>query len=115
MPDAIDIELRSAVAAIDGIVREPVGRSLHLHQLDGARLEAMVFLDPGGARVDWVHGKGTCAITGEGAAILAVLRGNGDPSALEAEGRLALYGDRDLIGAAAAIFGSSREDASPGT
>lgn len=100
----IDGELRSVIAAIEGVVREPVGRSYHLHQLDGVRLEAMVYLDPGGARIEWVHDKGDCAITGEGAAILAVLCGEGDPDVLETEGRLVLYGDRDLIRAAARVF-----------
>jgi len=97
----IDRQLRATVAAVEGQVRQPVGRSYHLHQLDGARLEAMVHLDPAGARIEWVHGKGDCAITGEGEAILAMLRGDGDPDALEAGGRLVLYGDRGLIGAAA--------------
>jgi hypothetical protein len=100
----VDGELRSRVAAIEGIVREPVGSSYHLHQLDGAQLEAMVYLDPTGARIDWVHGKGTCAITGEGEAILALLRGEGVPDVLETEGRLVLFGDRDLIGAFARVF-----------
>jgi hypothetical protein len=85
-------------------VREPVGSSYHIHQLDGANLEAMVYLEPGGARIDWVHGKGTCAITGKGAAILALLRGEQDPGALEANGQLVLYGDRDLVGVAARVF-----------
>ena len=100
----VDSELRSLIAAIEGVVREPVGRSYHLHQLDEARLEAMVYLDPGGARIEWVHGKGDCAITGEGAAIRAVLSGERDADVLETEGRLVLYGDRDLIGAAARVF-----------
>jgi len=100
----VDGELRSRVAAIEGIVREPVGSSYHLHQLDGAQLEAMVYLDPTGARIEWVHGKGTCAITGEGEAILALLRGEGAPDVLETEGRLVLFGDRDLIGAFARVF-----------
>jgi hypothetical protein len=100
----VDSELRSRIAAIEGIVREPVGCSYHIHQLDGARLEAMVYLDPAGARIEWVHGKGTCAITGEGEAILAVLRGEGVPDVLETEGRLVLYGDPDLIGAVARVF-----------
>jgi predicted lipid carrier protein YhbT len=104
VPLAVDDELRSLVARVEGVVREPVGSSYHLHQLDGANLEAMVYLDPGGARIEWVHGKGTCAISGEGAAILALLRGEQDPDALEVGGRLVLYGDRDLIGAAARVF-----------
>jgi hypothetical protein len=102
-------ELRALVARIAGQVGEPVGRSLHLHQLDGERMEAMVHLDPSGARVEWVHGKGDCAITGEGAAMLALLRGEAPAEKLEAAGRLVLYGDRGLIAAAPAIFrGSSR-------
>jgi predicted lipid carrier protein YhbT len=100
----VDDQLRSVVAAIEGAVRQPVDSSYHVHQLDGARLEAMVYLEPAGARIVWVHGKGTCAITGEGAAILAVLRGEGDPDTLETEGRLVLYGDRELIRAAATVF-----------
>jgi len=100
----VDSELRLRIAAIEGVVREPGGRSYHVHQLDGARLEAMVYLDPGGARIEWVHGKGDCAITGEGAALLAALRGEGDPDQLEAEGRLVLYGDRDLVRAVAKVF-----------
>ena len=71
-----------------------------MHQLDGARLEAMVYLDRQGARIEWQHGRGDCAITGEGAAILELLRGVGEPDRLENEARLVLYGDRDLIGAA---------------
>jgi predicted lipid carrier protein YhbT len=100
----IDCELRLLVAAIEGAAREPAGRSYHLHQLDGARLEAMVYLDPSGARVEWLHGKADCAITGEGEAILAVLRGDGDPDGLEADGRLVLYGDRELIAVAGRVF-----------
>jgi predicted lipid carrier protein YhbT len=103
--DDVDRALRETVAAIEGRVREPVGRSVHIHQLDGeARTEAMVHLDPAGVRVDWVHGHGDCAITGEGAAILDVLRGTGDPDALEREVRLVLYGDRELIRALPSIF-----------
>lgn len=101
---AIDSELRALVAGIEGAARQPAGRSYHLHQLDGARLEAMVYLDPDGARVEWLHGKADCAISGEGAAILMVLRGDGDPNALEAVGRLGLYGDRELIAIAARVF-----------
>jgi predicted lipid carrier protein YhbT len=101
----VDTELRSTIAAVEGSVREPAGRSIHLHQLDGAKTEAMVYLDPGGVRIDWVHGKGDCAITGEGAAILSLLRGEGDPDGLEAAGRLVLYGDRDLVRAAVKVFG----------
>jgi ubiquinone biosynthesis protein UbiJ len=100
----VDEELRQSVAGIVGRARPPFGRSVHLHQLDGARTEAMIFLDAGGARVEWVHGKGDCAITGEGAAILDVLRGRGDPDALEREGRLTLYGDRQLVRELPAIF-----------
>lgn len=99
----VDAALRSHIAAIEGLVREPVGRSLHIHQLDGVRTEAMVYLDPGGVRIDWVHGKGDCAITGPGHAILALLRGQG-PADGEPDAGLVLYGDRDLVGQAAAIF-----------
>jgi hypothetical protein len=95
--DEVDTALRDVIAAVVGRVREPVGRSLHVHQLDGVRTEAMIHLDAAGARVEWVHGKGDCAITGEGAAILDVARGGGEPEALELAGRLVLYGDRDLI------------------
>jgi len=101
---AVDRKLRSLVAAAEGSVREPAGRSYHIHQLDGARLEAMVYLDPGGARVEWEHNHGDCAITGEGRAILAVLTGDGMAEVLEAVGRLALYGDRELIRAAPSVF-----------
>jgi predicted lipid carrier protein YhbT len=69
----------------------------------------MVYLEPGGARIDWVHGKGDCAITGEGAAMLALLQGKGDPDQLVAQGRLVLYGDRELIRAAAEIFSPTGE------
>jgi ubiquinone biosynthesis protein UbiJ len=100
----LDDELRALVSAVVGRVREPVGRSLHLHQLDGARMEAMVYLDVAGARVAWVHGKGDCAITGEGSAILAVLRDGADARALAEDGRLVLYGDLGLVAAAADIF-----------
>lgn len=103
-PEATDIELRSLIEAVEGTVREPVGRSYHLHQLDGARLEAMVYLDATGVRVDWAHGKGDCAVTGSGAAILSLLKGNGSPDEIEAQGSLVLYGDRDLVGAAPAVF-----------
>jgi predicted lipid carrier protein YhbT len=99
-----DVELRATIAAVEGQVREPVGRSFHLHQLDGERTEAMVYLEPGGVRIEWVHGKGDCAITGEGGALLAVLHGTSDPDQLEAEGRLVLYGDRDLVRSAAKVF-----------
>lgn len=102
--EATDADLRSLIAAVEGSVREPVGRSFHLHQLDGARLEAMVYLDPAGVRIEWEHGKGDCAITGSGAAILAVLLGHGSAAASEAEGSLALYGDRDLIGTVSTVF-----------
>jgi predicted lipid carrier protein YhbT len=100
----VDSELRSRIAAIEGLVREPLGRSFHVHQLDGERLEAMVYLDRGGVRIEWQHGKGDCAITGEGAAILELLRGDGEPDRLETEARLVLYGDRHLIRAAAGVF-----------
>ena len=102
--DPVDAELRAVIAAIQGIVREPIGRSFHIHQLDGVRTEAMVHLDAGGVRIEWVHGKGDCAITGGGAAITAVLRGEGSPHQLEADGSLVLYGDRELIDQAAEIF-----------
>ena len=61
----VDQQLRDVISSIEGRVRAPVGRSIHVHQLDGARTEAMVHLDTGGARIDWVHGKGDCAVTGE--------------------------------------------------
>jgi len=104
MAETTDAELRSLIAAVEGAVREPVGRSYHLHQLDGGRLEAMVYLDPAGIRIEWVHGKGDCAITGSGAAILAVLRGNDSGDRGVAEGNLVLYGDRELIRAASTVF-----------
>ena len=100
----VDADLRNRIAAIEGAVREPIGRSLHIHQLDGIRTEAMVHLDAGGVRIEWVHGKGDCAITGGGAAITAVLRGDGSLEQLEADGSLVLYGDRELIGQSADIF-----------
>jgi len=100
----VDQELRERIASLEGQHREPVGRSFHLHQLDGAGTEAMVYLEPAGVRIDWVHGKGDCAITGEGEAMLAVLRGGCDPDQLEAEGHLALFGDRELIRAAPQVF-----------
>ena len=102
--EATDQGLRSLVSAIQGTVREPLGRSYHLHQLDGARLEAMVYLDPAGVRIEWVHGRGDCAITGEGAAILSVLRGRRSAERCEADGTRVLYGDRDLIRAASNVF-----------
>jgi len=102
--EASDAELHSLVAAVEGTVREPVGRSYHLHQLDGARLEAMVYLDPAGVRIEWAHGKGDCAITGSGAAILSVLRDNDAGDRGVAEGNLVLYGDRELIRAASTVF-----------
>ena len=111
--EATDPGLRSLVAAIQGAVREPLGRSYHLHQLDGARLEAMVYLDPAGARIEWAHGRGDCAITGEGAAILAVLRGRRSADRCEADGSLVLYGDRDLIRTASNVFALRRRE-SPG-
>jgi hypothetical protein len=101
-------ELRLLLSRVVGEVPEPAGRSFHIHQLDGERLEAMVYLDATGGRVEWVHGKGDCAITGEGDAILALLRGEADATALESSGRLVLYGDRQLIGIAASIFGGKR-------
>ena len=101
---ATDAELRSVIATVEGTIREPLGRSYHLHQLDGARLEAVVYLDPAGVRIEWAHGKGDCAITGSGAAILSVLRGNDSADQSVAEGHLVLYGDRDLIHAASTVF-----------
>lgn len=101
---ATDAELRSVIATVEGTIREPLGRSYHLHQLDGARLEAMVYLDPAGVRIEWAHGKGDCAITGSGAAVLSVLRGNHSADEFEADGTLILYGDRDLIRAASTVF-----------
>ncbi|MEA2682872.1 MAG: hypothetical protein QOK05_1200, partial [Chloroflexota bacterium] len=76
----------------------------HLHQLDGARMEAMVYLDSAGVRIEWVHGKGDCAITGAGAAILSVLRGDIPVGILEANGSLVVYGDRELIDEAPRVF-----------
>ena len=87
-----------------GVRRQPLGKSLHIHQLDGGRLEAMVHLDPEGARVTWEHGKGDCAITGEGEAILEVLMGSLDAEAAAAAGRLVLYGDLELVRAAPRVF-----------
>jgi len=107
-PDTdIDTTLRATIAAVEGRVREPVGRSLHIHQLDGARTEAMVYLESTGARVEWVHGKGDCAVTGAGASILALLRGHPGPAEFEADGSLILYGDRDLVDRAPAIFAAA--------
>ena len=100
----VDKELRSLVAAVEGRRLGPAGKSFHLHQLDGERLEAMVYLDPMGARVDWVHGKGDCAITGEGEAMLALLRGEGDAGLLAHQGRLTLYGDLALVQRAPEVF-----------
>jgi hypothetical protein len=102
--EATNVELRSLIAAVEGTVREPFGRSYHLHQLDGARLEAMVYLDPAGVRIEWAHGKGDCAITGSGAAVLSVLRRKSSDDEVEADGTLVLYGDRDLIRAASTVF-----------
>ena len=106
--ETTDADLRSLIEAVEGTVREPVGRSYHLHQLDGARLEAMVYLEATGVRIEWAHGKGDCAVTGSGAAILSLLRGNGSTDQSEAQGSLVLYGDRDLLGAAAAVFSPGR-------
>ena len=102
--EATDAKLRSLIAAIEGTIREPVGRSYHLHQLDGARLEAMVYLEATGVRVEWTHGKGDCAVTGSGAAILSLLEGDGAPDEDEAQGSLVLYGDRDLVRVASTVF-----------
>lgn len=66
----------------------------------------MVALDPAGVRIEWVHGKGDCAITGSGAAILALLRGDPDADQGEANGTLVLYGDRDMVRLAPAVFGA---------
>jgi hypothetical protein len=103
-PEAIDFELRALIGAVAGARREPVGRSFHVHQLDGARLEAMIHLEAAGVRIDWVHGKGDCAITGEGAAILGVLRGDGPTTQHVADGSLVLYGDLELVAAAPSVF-----------
>ena len=102
--EATDAELRSVIAAVEGTICQPIGRSYHLHQLDGARLEAMVYLEATGVRIEWAHGKGDCAITGSGAAILSLLRGDGSADEIEAQGSLVLYGERDLVGAASAVF-----------
>jgi predicted lipid carrier protein YhbT len=109
-PAGVDQELRSLVAGIACRAPRLAGRSLHLHQLDGARMEAMVYLEAAGARVEWVHGRGDCAITGEGAAMLAMLRGEADPDAMAASGRLVLYGDPELIRMAPALFESPGTD-----
>ena len=107
----VDAALRSLIAAIEGRVREPVGRSFHIHQLDGARLEAMVYLEPGGVRIDWTHGKGDCAITGEGQAILSALRGDLPVDSSAADGSLVLYGDLELVRRARAVFVAATEEA----
>lgn len=99
-----DRELRSQIQAVEGRPREPFGRTFHIHQLDGARLEAMVSLDPAGVRIEWVHGKGDCAITGSGASILSLLRGGIGADEGVADGTLVLYGDGDLVRMAPAIF-----------
>jgi len=101
---AVDVRLRSLLLSIRGKHREPVGRSYHLHQLDGARQEAMVELHPDGVRIEWRHGHGDCAITGAGQALLAVLLGERSAEECEAAGELVLYGDRDLIHQAPEVF-----------
>jgi hypothetical protein len=103
-PAEVDAELRSFIAAVEGQVREPVGRSFHIHQLDGTRLEAMVYLEPAGVRIEWTHGKGDCAITGEGAAILAVLHGSAPAELGPSDGGLVLYGDLELVRRAPSVF-----------
>ena len=105
--DSVDVELHALIADIEGSSRQPHGRSLHIHQLDGRRLEAMVYLEPEGARVEWTHGKGDCAVTGPGAAILALLRGEVTEGEPGGEG-LVLYGDRMLIDVAPSIFNPRR-------
>jgi hypothetical protein len=107
--DNVDVELRTLVGSIQGRIVAPIRRSFHLHQLDGARMEAMVYLEPDGARVDWVHGKGDCALTGEGLAMLEVLTGRVAPEAMAAAGRLSLYGDDALIRRAAEVFRPGNE------
>ncbi len=99
------------IAAIEGRARAPIGRTLHIHQLDGLRTEAMVYLEVAGARVVWKHGKGDCAITGAGAAILALLNGEQEAARLEAEGGLILYGDRELVERTPSIFASTVDGA----
>lgn len=99
-------ELRALIAAVAGRRVEPFGRSLHVHQLDGGRLEAMVYLDARGARVRWEHGKGDCAITGAGRAILNLLHGRVPGADSSTTEELTLYGDLDLVKLAPAIFGS---------
>ena len=106
-PENVDTQLRALVAQLAGQARNPVGSSFHLHQLDGARMEAMVHLEAAGVRVEWVHGRGTCAITGEGRAILSLLRGTSDIGTEEARGAVTLYGDRELARRAALVFGPS--------
>lgn len=105
----VDTELRAAIAAVEGRQGGLTGHSVHLHQLDGVRTEAMVYFDAAGARVDWVHGKGDCAVTGEGSAILEVLLGTGDADALERDGHLVLYGDRGLVRALPEAFAAGSD------
>ena len=114
MTQEVDAALRSLIAGVEGQRREPVGRSFHIHQLDGARLEAMVYLEPGGLRIDWSHGKGDCAITGEGDAILSVLRGDQRVDSSAASGRPVLYGDLELVRRAPQVFSAVAEEAADG-
>jgi len=101
---AVDIQLRSLLLSIRSKGRDPVGRTYHLHQLDDARLEAMVDLHRNGVRIEWAHGHGDCAITGAGHALLAVLLGQRSAEECEGAGDLVLYGDRDLIRRAPEVF-----------
>jgi hypothetical protein len=100
----VDVQLRSLLVSLSGKHREPEGRTYHLHQLDGARLEAMVELHRHGVRIQWAHGHGDCAITGAGQALLDLLLGRRSAQACEASGELTLYGDRDLIERAPEVF-----------
>lgn len=97
-------ELRALIAAVEGQVREPTGRSFHIHQLDGDRLEAMVYLEPAGVRIDWLHGRGDCAITGAGGTIMALLRGTVAVDSEAVRRDLVLYGDLDLVRRAPEVF-----------
>jgi len=101
---AVDVQLRSVLLSVRSKHREPVGRTYHLHQLDDARLEAMVDLHRNGVNIEWAHGHGDCAITGAGHALLAVLLGERSAEECEAAGDLVLYGDRDLIRRAPEVF-----------
>jgi Homeodomain-like domain len=100
----VDVKLRSLLLSIRSKHREPLGRTYHLHQLDGAQLEAMVELHRNGVYIQWAHGHGDCAITGAGHALLAVLMGERSADDCEAAGDLVLYGDRDLIQRAPDVF-----------